>query len=191
MQNYPNKHFIETDLASLYELIERFPLATLICHSHDAVFLPLQLSACKTKLFGHAAKNNPVLGHTTEPLNVIFHGESYYVSPNLVPQQTLPTWHYKTVHVKGTLSRFDTDASAWENLAKQVRYFEQSEETPWQADSLSTKQRTALLQHIDVFSIDIFSIKGHFKFSQNKSREHQNAIAHAIQRTNACCSVHR
>ena len=61
---YLPKHFEVTDPEILADLIEKYPLATVIGILGDQVeanHLPLMLSKDRSRLIGHVAKTNPLL----------------------------------------------------------------------------------------------------------------------------------
>ncbi|WP_462172389.1 FMN-binding negative transcriptional regulator [Pseudoalteromonas xiamenensis] len=181
MKRYPKRQFIETNLSELINVILAFPLATIVDHHRNVVFIPLQPDELGTQLSGHVAAYNPLVNADGQEVVVVFSGEDDYISPNLVSNQYLPTWHYKKVIVRGKLSIIQDPTLAWLELVKQVEHVEQTESSPWKADSLNLQEQRMLMKQIQVFKIDIDSIEGNFKLSQHKSTEHQFAIRDALQ----------
>ncbi|WMN61826.1 FMN-binding negative transcriptional regulator (plasmid) [Pseudoalteromonas xiamenensis] len=180
MKRYPKRQFIETNPNELVKVMLAFPLATIVDHHQNVVFVPLQPDELGTQLSGHVAAYNPLVNADGQDIVIVFSGEDDYISPNLVPNQYLPTWHYKKVIVKGTLNTIKDPRLAWHELVKQVEHVEQTESSPWKANSLSLEEQAMLMKQIQVFTIDIDSIEGHFKLSQHKSTEHQLAIRDAL-----------
>jgi transcriptional regulator len=85
---YLPKHFEVTDTAILADLIEKYPLATLIGSIGDVMevnHLPLMLSEDRSRLFGHVAKTNPLLKIAEQAvpnLIAVFNGPNAYVTPS-------------------------------------------------------------------------------------------------------------
>jgi transcriptional regulator len=180
MSHYPKRQFTVQEWPVLQTLIEQFPLATLVDESHQVCFLPLMVSEGELILSGHAAVYNPILKNQGRSVTAIFNGTDHYISPNLVPDQVLPTWHYQRVVIKGTLNIIQDPAEAWSWMKQQVKLVEQPQATPWDADSLSEEQQRKLMKQIQVFTISIDSYVGNFKLSQHKPQAHQNAIKAAL-----------
>lgn len=180
MSHYPKRQFMVDEWQVLKALIEQFPLATLVDESHQVCFLPLMVSEGELVLSGHAAVYNPILLNHGKSITAVFSGQDYYISPNLVSDQVVPTWNYQRVVIKGTLKVIEDPAQAWDWMKQQVKGVEQPQATPWDADSLSLEQQLKLMKQIQVFTISIDSYVGNFKLSQHKSQAHQDAIKAAL-----------
>ena len=112
---YLPKHFEVTDPEVLSDLIEKYPLATIIGAIGGEIevnHLPLMLSKDRSRLYGHVAKTNPLLKiaeQATPNLTAVFNGPDAYVTPSwyLTKKETgkvVPTWNYAVVHAQGKIS---------------------------------------------------------------------------------------
>ncbi|MFC3031563.1 FMN-binding negative transcriptional regulator [Pseudoalteromonas fenneropenaei] len=174
--SYPKRQFQVDDPLPLQQLIARFPLATVIYAAQEFCLLPLYLDVATGRLLGHCARYNPLTNQNGNTVRVIFHGESEYISPNLLPSQKLPTWHYQAVAITGTFEAVTDAEAAWHNMVAQTDYFEATQPTPWLAYSMSAQDQAMLMKQIQVFAIHIDDMQGNFKLSQHKSNEHREAL---------------
>src|SRR5262245_15600570 len=117
---YIPKHFEETRVEVLHELIRAHPLAalvTLTSNGIDANHIPLEIDpepAPFGTLRGHVARANPLWSDFSSEVYAlaIFRGADTYISPSLYPtkQETgrvVPTWNYAVVHAHGPLKVID------------------------------------------------------------------------------------
>jgi len=123
-------------------------------------------------LEAHLAKANPHAEAIAAggPCTVVFQGPDAYVSPRwyVDPAKNVPTWNYVAVHVHG-VPRPVTGAEAL--LALIGRLTDEHEayiEQPW---SIREAQAHAehLARHILGFTLEIESLEGKYKLSQNRS----------------------
>jgi len=90
---YLPKHFAEDNQALLAQLIQEYPLATLVGNLNDQLevnHLPLMLSADKKKLHGHIARMNPLMKiaqSSDTAVTAIFNGPNAYVTPAWYPSK--------------------------------------------------------------------------------------------------------
>src|SRR5438045_9651184 len=113
---YTPKHFEETRVDVLHNLIRAHPLAalvTLTTNGLDANHIPFEVDpepAPFGTLRGHIARANPLWRDFSREVEAlaIFQGFGTYVSPAWYPtkQETakvVPTWNYAGVHAPGSL----------------------------------------------------------------------------------------
>ena len=191
---YLPTHFKQENLAELYDLIENNPLGTLIISQDgeiEANHIPFELdrSAGKSGLLrGHIAKANPLLNvlEQSQSAYVIFHAEQSYISPNWYPgkfehHREVPTWNYRVVHVKGTIRKIDDEKYLRGILARLTRQHEAPQALPWKMGDAPNDYIEAQLEKIVAIEIEIDSIVGKFKVSQNRSALDAASAANALQ----------
>jgi transcriptional regulator len=113
---YTPSAFVESDERKLHTFIEQNSFATLVTGGENvaestaavASHLPLLLNreaGEQGQLVGHMAKANPQWKHADGQTSLaIFHGPHAYISPGwLKTKNTVPTWNYVAVHVRGVI----------------------------------------------------------------------------------------
>lgn len=141
---YLPKHFKPENLDDLYQLIQDYPLASLMVVTDgeiEANHIPLKLDRQIGEfrvLKGHIAKANPLTALLEKPLSayIIFQAEQNYISPNWYEgkqehHRVVPTWNYRVVHVKGQIKLMEDDQYLRGVLACLTRTHEESQENPW------------------------------------------------------------
>lgn len=190
---YVPEHFRETRLEVLQAFIERHPLATLVAMTADGLtanHIPMlsQLSPGAGGLLrGHIARGNS-LWRRLEPraaVLAIFTGADSYVSPAWYPSKqehgkVVPTWNYGAVHIGGHI-RFIEDAS-WlrELVGSLTRVHEARRTQPWSVGDAPADYIEAMLRAIVGFEIEISSIAGKIKGSQNRPVADRTAVREAL-----------
>ncbi len=182
------KAFQQDDPVALHELMEKYPLASLITYSATGIevnHIPFFLNKSKGKLSlqGHIAKANPLwkLIKDKSQVLLVFHGPNCYISPNYYPTKkeqgkVVPTWNYVAVHVKGLLSyRFDTEFKL-DMLNNLTIQHEQNQEKPWSITDAPMQYIQRMLAAIVGLEIEILSITGKWKVSQNQPEINKQGI---------------
>lgn len=184
---YLPKHFLEEDPALLGQLIAAYPLATIVANleGHFEInHLPLMLSADKTKLYGHIAKMNPLTkvansDHTS--VTAIFHGPNAYVTPSWYPSKqesgkVVPTWNYATVHAEGFIKLIDDPQWLRNHVSQMTDIQEPTYQSTWKLDDAPEEYVQTMLKAIIGIEIEIQSLVGKFKLSQNRPAEDYEAV---------------
>jgi len=181
--------FREMRVGQLHALIDANGFATLISPDHDdplVTHLPLLLDrdrGAHGTLVGHFARGNPHWRRLEERAQVlaIFHGPHSYISPSWYGDHpSVPTWNYAVVHARGA-ARLLHHPDALEAIVRRlVATYEGSRPAPWRMELPEDYQRR-MLSGIVGFEIEIASLIGKFKLSQNRSSEDQHRVAAALQ----------
>ncbi len=173
---YVPEHFSEKDLATLYDWIERWSFGTLIT-SHrgrlEANQIPFLLDRERNVLLGHVAKSNKqwMALMNAEDLLVQFNGPHAYVSPAWYSQPDgVPTWNYLSVQVRGKAELVKTDNETVELLRRLTNTNEALYGPGWRIEDLPAERLKAMCQAIVCFRIQISTIEGKAKLSQNRSK---------------------
>lgn len=194
---YLPKHFKPENLDDLYQLIQDYPLASLMVVTDgeiEANHIPLELDRQIGEfgvLKGHIAKANPLTALLEKPLSayIIFQAEQNYISPNWYEgkqehHRVVPTWNYRVVHVKGQIKLMEDDQYLRGVLACLTRTHEESQENPWRMGDAPNDFIAEQLEKVAAIEIKISSIVGKFKVSQNRSEADIHNISKALQDSN-------
>lgn len=176
-------------MAIAHDLLTQYPFATLMVAKAtepmpEIGHLPFLFDQSNHCLYAHAAANNPLIklvesGQTQA--TVVFTGEHGYVSPTWTAHQKVPTWDYCVIHVVGHIELVEIPEQKYQSMVEQVSAMEPQ----WQISELNDKLQTQMLKAIKVIKINVTSISGRYKMSQNKHPDGKNAIlAHFTTRGN-------
>lgn len=196
---YLPTHFKHDQLDDLVELIQQYPLATVVMTAVDGTLevnhLPLEYEMQQGGfgvLRGHIAKANPMFEILNQSAHVyvIFQAEDAYISPNWYEgkqehHRVVPTWNYRVVHVKGEILKLDDDKYLRGALARLTRMHEANQPMPWKMGDAPNEFIAEQLGKIVAIEIDIQSMIGKFKVSQNRSAVDVMNVAKALKRSNA------
>ena len=196
---YLPTHFKHDQLDDLVELIQQYPLATVVMTAADGTLevnhLPLEYEMQQSGfgvLRGHIAKANPMFEILNQSAHVyvIFQAEDAYISPNWYEgkqehHRVVPTWNYRVVHVKGEILKLDDDKYLRGVLARLTRMHEANQPMPWKMGDAPNEFIAEQLGKIVAIEIDIQSMIGKFKVSQNRSAVDVINVAKALERSNA------
>ncbi|WP_111859728.1 FMN-binding negative transcriptional regulator [Acinetobacter sp. CFCC 10889] len=184
--------FQEVRPEEIQRLIQDYPLATIVAHTHQGLIanhIPL-LFKSDNILIGHIAKANEMYALITENQNVlaIFKGEDAYISANDYPSKFIdhkkvPTWNYQAVHVHGTLRFYDDQKSKLAAVGMLTKIQEQKTngEQAWKMSDTPKDYLSALLEDLVVFEIEIMHIQAQSKLSQNREPTDFNAVIERLK----------
>jgi transcriptional regulator len=195
---YIPKHFAAPSTEALYELIRSYPLATLVTQTAnglDANHLPLYLTRQEDglgTLSGHIARANP-LGQellTIEDVLIIFHGPNAYITPSWYPIKiqhgmVVPTWNYVVVHAKGKLKLIDDAEWLHQHLELLTLQNEARFENAWQIQDAPASFIDKMIKAVIGIEIEITSLTGKWKASQNQSVENQLGVIQGLSEGNS------
>lgn len=190
---YLPKHFAETDVAVLHDLMRACPLATLVTQGADGLdanHIPLHLDAAagpNGTLRGHIARANPLA--TSPAVNreilVIFQGPDSYISPSgyatkVEHGKVVPTWNYIAVHAYGTLRLIDDRDWLLAQLDTLTGEHEAGLPHPWSVDDAPADYIGKMLGAIVGIEIVIERLVGKWKVSQNQPAENRASLIAAL-----------
>lgn len=180
------EHFSEKNLATLHEWIERWNFGTLVT-SHrgrlETSQIPFLLDRERNVLLGHVARQNRQWMSllNAEDLLVQFNGPHAYVSPAWYSQPGgVPTWNYVSVQVRGKAELVKTESETIDLLRRLSDTHEARHNAGWHIDHLDPAQLKSLCQNIVCFRIQIGSIEGKAKLSQNRSKKDQLGVCREL-----------
>jgi transcriptional regulator len=191
---YLPKHFLVEDPAILAQLISEYPLAIIVGNldGHLEInHLPLMLSSDKTKLYGHVARMNPlvkVASGNNASVTAIFNGPNAYVTPSWYPSKqesgkVVPTWNYAAVHAQGTIKLIEDPQWLRSHVSQMTNIHEPTYESTWKLDDAPEEYVQTMLKAIIGIEIDIKSLIGKFKLSQNRPAEDYEAVVGQLERS--------
>ncbi|MEI8095981.1 MAG: FMN-binding negative transcriptional regulator [Spirochaetales bacterium] len=182
-----------TDETVLFDLIRKYPLGTLVANAGgelEANHLPFVVvqDGGKRYLLAHVARANPDWPqfHDGDKVLVLFRGEQGYVSPNWYPskqqsEDQVPTWNYQVVHVRGRISVVDTPRFVRGVVARLITQNEATQPHPWKLTDSSPDFVAGELQKIVGLKVEIESLVGKFKLSQNRSDTDLRGAIHGLR----------
>ena len=185
---YTPKHFQEHDEVVLFALLEQYPFASLITYSDSGIevnHIPfyLQQKEDRKVLLGHIAKGNPLWKNIQEgsQVLVIFNGPNCYISPNYYPSKqengrAVPTWNYVAVHVKGNMQYLHDDKKKLAIVNELTNLHEANQKTPWSVSDAPSIYIEKMLPAIVGIEIEITSLVGKWKVSQNQPEKNQQGV---------------
>jgi len=189
---YQPEHFKEERPEVLHELIRSHPFGLLISNSADGLLangLPFLLDAERNILKAHFARANPHWrGLDGQQVLIVFQGPQAYISPSLYATKkdtgkVVPTWNYVMVQVRG-LAKVHDDVE-W--LASQVTALtnthEMKRKEPWAVSDAPESYIQSQLRGIVGVEIEITSINGKWKMSQNRPEADKRGVADGLEQS--------
>jgi transcriptional regulator len=189
---YQPPHFRITDERESLALIRARPLGLLITGGASGLVanpIPFALiegeSGAPHRLVAHLAKANPQLKEIGEGIDalVVFQGDDAYVSPSFYPSKrehgkVVPTWNYVTVQARGRATlRPDADWLRGQ-IARVTDRHESGRAEPWRVTDAPDDFVAAQLKGIVGVEIELRSIEGKAKLSQNRNEtDHAGVVA--------------
>jgi len=178
---YIPPHFSVPAASDLHRLMQAHPLGMLVRQTSaglDADHIPFEFDpndGPHGKLTAHVARANPVWKElpSGSPVMVVFRGADAFVSPSWYPSKhethrQVPTWNYEVVHVHGIIHFHDDERFVRGMVARLTRRHEAGEPTPWKMSDSSPEFINQLLTHIVGLDVEVTSIVGKAKLSQNR-----------------------
>jgi transcriptional regulator len=197
---YVNPLYAERELPVLHELIEtaRFGLLVLCADGPLAAHIPFVLrrdQGPNGTLVAHVARIDPLARHLGEghaghkgheaheghEALAIFSGPKAYVSPQWYQDEGLPTYNFLAVHAHGRPRLLEDREEVLAYLTELVDVHEQCFSTPWSLASAAAEHVDELLPHIVAFTLEISSLQGKRKLSQNKSAEDRDGVIRGLR----------
>jgi transcriptional regulator len=191
---YLPKHFSVDDPALLAQLIAEYPLATIVGSLENQLevnHLPLMLSSDGTKLYGHIARVNPlvkVAGSSNTSVTAIFNGPQAYVTPAWYPSKketgkVVPTWNYAVVHAQGNIKLIEDAQWLRSHVAQMTNIHEPTYQSSWKLDDAPEDYVQMMLKAIIGIEIEVKSLVGKFKLSQNRPAQDYAAVVETIEKS--------
>ena len=191
---YVPKHFEETHVPVLHDLIRAHPLGALVTLTGgglDANHVPFEIDPAPAPfgtLRAHVARANPVWRESRDAqVLVIFQGPSTYVSPAWYPtkQETgkvVPTWNYAVVHAHGPLRVIDDRAWLRAFVETLTNRHEASRPEPWAVSDAPADYVDGMVAGIVGLEVPIARLVGKWKVSQNRPAQDRTGVVEGLRR---------
>ena len=179
---YVPKHFEETDLTVLHQLIRSRSLGTWVAWASGELVvnhLPFLIDSSRGEfgtLVGHVARANPIWKAIVDntPSVVVFQGSDKYITPSWYPskQETgkaVPTWNYVVVHAHGSPRVIQDKEWLRAHVAALSDRHEHALPVPWKLTDSPAEYIEALLNAIVGIEIPLDSLRGKWKLGQNRT----------------------
>lgn len=191
---YTPKHFEETRIETLRELIAARPLATVVtttARGIDANPIPLLWrddGSAHGALIGHVARANPMWREHRPEAEVlaIFHGPEAYVTPAWYPTKAetgkaVPTWNYVVVQARGRMRVIEDRAWLRAQVEALTARMEAGRVSPWGLADAPADYIEAMLSAIVGIEIAIGDLVGKWKTSQNQPARNQDGVVAGLE----------
>ena len=190
---YIPPHFAQTQPEHLHRIMRTHPLGVLVTSGIgglDADHIPFEFdpgAGPLGTLSGHVARANPLWQRCPSgtAVMVIFRGAEAYVSPSWYPSndeahRQVPTWNYEVVHAHGRLTVRDDERFVRGLVARLTRRYEAAEPRPWTMGDSAPGFIDEILSKIVGIEIEIGSLVGKSKLSQNKEARDRLGAAETL-----------
>ena len=168
--NYPPKHHQDNDIDHMIDVIENYPLATVISvEDNEPIITHLPLIYNEDgNLIGHIDKFNPhaELLKEGKDVTILFSGPQCYISPSIYGTKQLPTWNYVKVHLKGKVTAIEDAKAIKHTIVKMTEFLERPNHR--YELRIDDSRMDALIDYVKGFQITITHWEGKFKLSQDK-----------------------
>src|SRR5262245_8771337 len=191
---YLPKHFEETRVPVLHELIRAHPLAALVvltARGLDANHIPMEIDpdpAPHGTLRGHIARANPLWREVAPDAAAlaIFQGPSIYISPShyVTKRETgkvVPTWNYAVVHAHGPLHFIDDRAWLRGFVTRLTARHEAKRRDPWKITDAPGEFIETQLGAIIGIELPITRLIGKWKVSQNRPPHDREGVVEGLR----------
>jgi transcriptional regulator len=186
---YLPRAFTETDLAQLDRLLQADPFITLVSTDAGGAPVASQLPVLYRRngddilIEGHWARANPQSRHQGEVL-LLVHGPHAYVSPAWYPDKEaearVPTWNYASAQLRGSLERFEDEASLADLVSRLSDRFEAQVGSDWHFEPQREDHRVQL-RGIVGFRFLPRQVDLKFKLSQNHPVANRESVIAQLQ----------
>jgi transcriptional regulator len=191
---YLPKHFEETRVGVLHDLIRSHPLGALVTLTPgglDANHSPFEVDpepAPFGTLRGHVTRANPLWREFSREVEalVIFQGQGTYVSPAWYPTKhetarVVPTWNYAVVHAHGALRVIDDRAWLRDFVTKLTNRHEAGRRDPWHVTDAPADYVDKQLGAIIGLEILATRLVGKWKMSQNRPVQDRDGVVDGLR----------
>ncbi|MEH8016641.1 FMN-binding negative transcriptional regulator [Rheinheimera muenzenbergensis] len=186
---YPPPYYHTSNRAQLQAFLQQHYFGLLLTGHGGLSYTPLpflfdwQMGA--DKAYCHLARNNPQLSQLDGlEVRVVIQGPHAFVPASCYQQQpAVSTWNYALVELTGTARLLDAD----QTLALVRR--QEAHSAPAMLQAADYQQR--LVKAIVGVEINLSSVTGRFKLSQNKAPAEQQAVIDYLQQSEQPATVWR
>ncbi len=182
---YTPAHFANQNKEELLDFVRSNSFGVIVSSGEliGASHLPLDLTQDGTKLSGHFSKANPQGKSLRNGDDVlcIFNGPHAYISSSWYDHENVPTWNYIAVLVRGKINLIQGEA-LYKRLSDMVDKYETSSANPVSLKGMSPDYVDKHMRGIIGFDVEINSIEGVYKLSQNRDKKNYESIITELER---------
>ncbi|TMV54125.1 FMN-binding negative transcriptional regulator [Thioclava sp. BHET1] len=145
--------------------------------------IPFLLSEDGQRVEFHLVRSNPILRAGPGPAVLAVTGPHGYISPDWYGlEDQVPTWNYVAVHLRGRIEQ-RPDAELPDLLDRLSARFEAdlAPKTPWTSAKMTPGVMDRLMRMIVPFQLQIESVEGTWKLTQNKVAEARLGAATGLE----------
>ncbi|CAM3748141.1 FMN-binding negative transcriptional regulator [Sphingobacterium prati] len=179
---YVPKHFQFEDYKEQVAFMKQYSFATIVSIKDDrpiATQLPFEINEQANKLFltSHFAIANEQTNYIEANTSLVIFSEPHaYISPiHYDKAESVPTWDYIAVHAYGTAKIITEEEAKLNALEQMIRTYDNDYLTQWQG--LSDRFKKGMMRGIVAFELEVTTIQGQKKISQNKTASERERIA--------------
>lgn len=184
---YNPQKYKESNLSEAFELMDRYPFATVITVHEGKSFVshlpltPIKISG-SIELIGHLAKANPHWKLLAESLTtIIFQGAHTYITPQWYAENDVPTWNYSVVHASGKISLIEDYEGLVECLKILTVHVERHWASGWDFFIPDDLKGSDLPKHIVGFRVKLDDINFKRKLSQNRTPADRAGVLNGLE----------
>jgi transcriptional regulator len=174
------------DDAAAWRIVDDAGAGMLVLHTSGglaSVYVPVIVSDDRRTMLSHLARANPWWRSVTDGTEVLalFLAASAYVTPTYYPSRVaspgvVPTWNYVAAEVRGRVTLHDDDAWKLRQVRALTHHFEEGRDPEWKVDDLNEEYLSGQLRAIVGIEIEILSIEGKAKLSQNRPEIDRDSV---------------
>jgi len=186
---YRPSHFKVDEQEQLVQFISENPFAILVTAIDQnplATQIPMEMLIINNEFFllGHVSAANPQ-GKTfnigaTAALAIFTAGHTY-VSSSWYEKENVSTWNYRSVQVKGIIKPLLEDDLRAHLIRMQAKY-ESTQTNPRTVETMSEGYFEKQVKGVLGFKMEIDSIEGSWKLSQNRNEKDFNNIIEQLDK---------
>lgn len=193
---YQPPHFVETRLDVLHALIRAHPLGLLVINGPDGPVanpVPFLLDdevGERGRLRAHLARANPqwrlIAENPGTTALVVFQGVDTYVTPSWYETKretgkVVPTWNYAMVQARGPVRAIEDPDWIAAQVAALTATHEADRPQPWKVTDAPDAFVQAQIKGIVGIEIEIASLDGKWKVSQNRPIADRVGVAEGLE----------
>jgi transcriptional regulator len=192
---YVPNHFKEENIEKLHQYIRTYNFGLLIIADDQGIeanHVPFLLSVESDNRLGqlecHLARNNSAWQRIQAGARVlvVFQGPNAYISPSWYPTKAengfvVPTWNYFAIHVEGKAQVIEDPIWLKRHLRQLTEQHEANRDEPWSVEDAPTDFTSHLMQAIVGIEINIETLTGKLKASQNQPAQNRESVKAGLQ----------
>jgi transcriptional regulator len=176
------------DRPEMIRFMQRYSFATIITcigSTPVATMIPFVIAEHSSSLLlrSHFSALNTQAKHIEENESlVIFNGPHAYISPaHYDKKESVPTWDYITVQARGKAQIVRDELLKKQMLEEMISFYDQDYQQQW--ETLPEKYVHGMMKGLVAFELQVESLAGQQKLSQNKTIAERNRIADELERS--------